>query len=81
MNEALLKQMAATSGGAFYREETLHELPMPCRQKRKGGVGGGCRVVGLAALLSGPAGHRHRRVDIAQARAVEINESQTYPRR
>jgi hypothetical protein len=27
MNEALLKQMASVSGGAFYREETLYQLP------------------------------------------------------
>jgi len=27
MNEALLRQMAELSGGAFFREETLHQLP------------------------------------------------------
>lgn len=27
MNEALLRQMADVTGGQFYREETLHELP------------------------------------------------------
>jgi hypothetical protein len=27
MNEALLKQMAEASGGAYYREESLHQLP------------------------------------------------------
>ncbi len=27
MNEALLREMAATSGGAFFREEDLHKLP------------------------------------------------------
>jgi hypothetical protein len=33
MNAALLKQMADVSGGAFYREETLHELPDALRAK------------------------------------------------
>ena len=33
MNEALLKQMAEVSGGGFYREETLHELPDALRAK------------------------------------------------
>src|SRR6185369_14342078 len=27
MNESLLKEMAATTGGAFFREENLHQLP------------------------------------------------------
>ncbi|HEY3898631.1 MAG TPA: hypothetical protein VGM54_08465 [Chthoniobacter sp.] len=31
MNEALLKQMAEISGGAFYREETLYHLPEDLR--------------------------------------------------
>jgi hypothetical protein len=33
MNETLLKQMAEISGGGFYREETLHELPDALRAK------------------------------------------------
>lgn len=33
MNEPLLQQMAAVSGGQYYREETLHELPGHVRQR------------------------------------------------
>ena len=33
MNEPLLKQMAAASGGAFFREEDLYKLPEMIRQK------------------------------------------------
>jgi hypothetical protein len=33
MNEALLKQMAELSGGEFYREENLYQLPDALRAK------------------------------------------------
>jgi len=33
MNEALLQQIAAASGGAYYREENLHELPDQLRTR------------------------------------------------
>ncbi len=33
MNEALLRQMAETSGGAFYREENLYQMPDALRGK------------------------------------------------
>ena len=33
MNEPLLKEIAATTGGAFFREEDLHKLPEAISQK------------------------------------------------
>ena len=33
MNESLLKELAATTGGAFFREENLHQLPDTIRAK------------------------------------------------
>lgn len=38
MNEALLKGMAAASGGAFFREEDLKKLPETIANKTRGGV-------------------------------------------
>jgi hypothetical protein len=33
MNESLLRELAATTGGAFFREEDLHKLPEVIQQK------------------------------------------------
>ena len=33
MNESMLRELAATTGGAFFREEDLHKLPDTIRLK------------------------------------------------
>ena len=83
MNEALLKQMAELSGGEFYREENLYQLPDALRAKSE-------LVASVvdAELWSSPlyfllaAGGRYRRMDPAQASAVEMSNAATnLPRR
>ncbi len=62
MNEALLRDLAATTGGAFFREEDLHKLPDTISAKnRAGAVADGGGTVVLPAVLPAPAAVWSRR--------------------